>query len=185
MRKLHQLAQRLADLFDQYQVYRADWLEDWGNGLDVLRTSRQGSEPLPENLLWQPQLWRALLADVDENERNTSRAALHHRFLQHALTIPENERPAGLPARLIVFGISSLPQQSLEVLAVLGRWTHIFMCVHNPCEHDWSDIIADKDLLRAERIRQLRKPGMPQVIAEDELHQHAHPLLAACGKQGS
>ncbi len=184
MRKLHQLAQRLADLFDQYQVYRADWLEDWGNGLDVLRTSRQGSEPLPENLLWQPQLWRALLADVDENERNTSRAALHQRFLQHALTIPENERPAGLPARLIVFGISSLPQQSLEVLAVLGRWTHIFMCVHNPCEHDWSDIIADKDLLRAERIRQLRKPGMPQVIAEDELHQHAHPLLAAWGKQG-
>lgn len=184
MRKLHQLAQRLADLFDQYQVYRADWLEDWGNGQDVLRTSRQGSEPLPENLLWQPQLWRALLADVDENERNTSRAALHQRFLQHALTIPENERPAGLPARLIVFGISSLPQQSLEVLAVLGRWTHIFMCVHNPCEHDWSDIIADKDLLRAERIRQLRKPGMPQVIAEDELHQHAHPLLAAWGKQG-
>ncbi|AVF37311.1 exodeoxyribonuclease V subunit gamma [Rahnella sikkimica] len=184
MRKLHQLAQRLADLFDQYQVYRADWLEDWGNGLDVLRTSRKGSEPVPENLLWQPQLWRALLDDVPESERGTSRAALHQRFLQHAQTIPEDQRPAGLPARLIVFGISSLPQQSLEVLAVLGRWTHIFMCVHNPCEHDWSDIIADKDLLRAERARQQRKPGMPQVIAEGDLHQHAHPLLAAWGKQG-
>ena len=24
-----QLAQRLADLFDQYQVYRSDWLQDW------------------------------------------------------------------------------------------------------------------------------------------------------------
>lgn len=184
MRKLHQLAQRLADLFDQYQVYRADWLEDWGNGLDVLRTSRKGSEPLPENLLWQPQLWRALLADVPENERDTSRAALHQRFLQHAQTIPENQRPAGLPARLVVFGISSLPQQSLEVLAVLGRWTQVFMCVHNPCEHYWGNIIADKDLLRAERARQLRKPGMPEVIAEDALHQHAHPLLAAWGKQG-
>ncbi|MBU9832320.1 exodeoxyribonuclease V subunit gamma [Rahnella sp. FC061912-K] len=184
MRKLHQLAQRLADLFDQYQVYRADWLEDWGNGLDVLRTSRKGSEPLPENLLWQPQLWRALLADVPENQRNTSRAALHQRFLHHGQTLSEHQRPAGLPARLVVFGISSLPQQSLEVLAVLGRWTHIFMCVHNPCEHDWSDIIADKDLLRAERMRQQRKPGMPPVMNDDELHQHAHPLLAAWGKQG-
>ncbi|WP_162997933.1 exodeoxyribonuclease V subunit gamma [Rahnella sp. Larv3_ips] len=184
MRKLHQLAQRLADLFDQYQVYRADWLEDWGNGLDVLRTSRKGSDPLPENLLWQPQLWRALLADVPENQRNTSRAALHQRFLHHAQTLSEHQRPAGLPARLVVFGISSLPQQSLEVLAVLGRWTHIFMCVHNPCEHDWSDIIADKDLLRAERMRQQRKPGMPPVMNDDELHQHAHPLLAAWGKQG-
>lgn len=184
MRKLHQLAQRLADLFDQYQVYRADWLEDWGNGLDVLRTSRKGSDPLPENLLWQPQLWRALLADVPEDQRNTSRAALHQCFLHHAQTLSEHQRPAGLPARLVVFGISSLPQQSLEVLAVLGRWTHIFMCVHNPCEHDWSDIIADKDLLRAERMRQQRKPGMPPVMNDDELHQHAHPLLAAWGKQG-
>lgn len=184
MRKLHQLAQRLTDLFDQYQVYRADWLEDWGNGLDVLRTSRKGSDPLPENLLWQPQLWRALLADVPENQRNTSRAALHQRFLHHAQTLSEHQRPAGLPAHLVVFGISSLPQQSLEVLAVLGRWTHIFMCVHNPCEHDWSDIIADKDLLRAERMRQQRKPGMPPVMNDDELHQHAHPLLAAWGKQG-
>ncbi|MCP1327813.1 exodeoxyribonuclease V subunit gamma, partial [Halomonas sp. 707D4] len=28
-RKHYQLAERLADLFDQYQVYRADWLEAW------------------------------------------------------------------------------------------------------------------------------------------------------------
>jgi len=29
LRKRHQLAERLADLFDQYQVYRADWLAAW------------------------------------------------------------------------------------------------------------------------------------------------------------
>jgi exodeoxyribonuclease V gamma subunit len=29
LRKRYQLAERLSDLFDQYQVYRADWLEDW------------------------------------------------------------------------------------------------------------------------------------------------------------
>ncbi|PMZ49684.1 hypothetical protein C1X25_31220, partial [Pseudomonas sp. GW247-3R2A] len=27
LRKRYQLSERLADLFDQYQVYRADWLE--------------------------------------------------------------------------------------------------------------------------------------------------------------
>jgi exodeoxyribonuclease V gamma subunit len=32
LRKRYQLAERLADLFDQYQVYRADWLEDWADG---------------------------------------------------------------------------------------------------------------------------------------------------------
>ncbi len=36
-RKRHQLAERLADLFDAYQVYRADWLADWERGDDRLR----------------------------------------------------------------------------------------------------------------------------------------------------
>ena len=39
LRRLHQLAAQLADLFDQYQVYRADWLEDWAHGHDRLRDS--------------------------------------------------------------------------------------------------------------------------------------------------
>jgi len=46
LRKRHQLAERLADLFDQYQVYRADWLADWAEGRDQLRTSRDGARPL-------------------------------------------------------------------------------------------------------------------------------------------
>ncbi|HBM29028.1 MAG TPA: exodeoxyribonuclease V subunit gamma, partial [Halomonas sp.] len=39
-RKHYQLAERLADLFDQYQVYRADWLDAWANCHDVLITAR-------------------------------------------------------------------------------------------------------------------------------------------------
>ena len=34
-RKHYQLAERLADLFDQYQVYRADRLDAWANGHDA------------------------------------------------------------------------------------------------------------------------------------------------------
>ena len=37
-RRAYQLAAQLADVLDGYQNYRADWLEDWGNGLDQLRT---------------------------------------------------------------------------------------------------------------------------------------------------
>ena len=35
--RLLQLASRLADLYDQYQIYRPDWLQDWAQGRDVLR----------------------------------------------------------------------------------------------------------------------------------------------------
>ncbi len=211
-RKRFQLAERLADLFDQYQVYRADWLAAWAAGEDVLIDARGKSSPLPTEQRWQASLWRALLADlawdgqpVGKREPNAafstapsntgtgagagglhyaSRAAVHEAFLARAAAWPPGERPPGLPRRLLVFGISSLPRQSLEVLATLGRWTQILLCVHNPCEHYWADIVADQDLLRAEHRRQRRRAGMPAAVAPENLHQHAHPLLAAWGKQG-
>ena len=183
LRKRHQLAERLADLFDQYQVYRADWLADWGAGRDETVTSRGGRQAVADELRWQPRLWRALLDDVGPQGAAGSRAAVHQRFLAAAHAWA-GERPAGLPRRVVVFGISSLPQQSLEVLAALARWSQVLMCVHNPCAHDWSHIVADKDLLRAERLRQRRRAGSEGAIADDSLHQHAQPLLAAWGKQG-
>ena len=184
MRKRWQLAQRLADLFDQYQVYRADWLADWAAGEDMLVTSRQGRQPVPPALAWQPRLWRALLDDVGVAPAETSRAAVHRRFLAAAEGWSAGDPPAGLPRRLIVFGISSLPQQALEVLAALSRWVQVLMCVHNPSEHDWSHIVADKDLLGAGRQRQRRRDGSQAEVPEDQLHLHAQPLLAAWGKQG-
>lgn len=63
-RKHYQLAERLADLFDQYQVYRADWLDAWANGHDVLITARGEHRPLEEHQRWQPALWRILRDDV-------------------------------------------------------------------------------------------------------------------------
>jgi len=57
--KLFQLAQQIADLFDQYQVYRADWLDDWEHGRDVLRDDlRTRHESLPASQRWQAKLWR-------------------------------------------------------------------------------------------------------------------------------
>ncbi|WP_164662963.1 exodeoxyribonuclease V subunit gamma, partial [Pseudomonas viridiflava] len=81
-------------------------------------------------------------------------------------------------------GISSLPAQALEALAGLARFSQVLLCVHNPCRHHWADIVADKDLLRHQYKRQSRKTGMPMVLDPEALHQHAHPLLAAWGKQG-
>ncbi|CAM3594152.1 RecBCD enzyme subunit RecC [Bordetella sputigena] len=195
-RKRYQLAERLADVFDQYQVYRADWLAAWAAGHDTL--PRDGAADLggmrtelPASQRWQAALWRAVLDDVKAMDApigvapsSDGRAAVHGAFLRRADALPDDAAVPGLPRRLIVFGISTLPRQSLEVLAVLSRWTQVLMCVNNPCEHYWADIIEGKDLLRAAQARQRRRPGGPERIGEDELHLHAHPLLAAWGKQG-
>jgi exodeoxyribonuclease V gamma subunit len=182
MRKRYQLAQRLADLFDQYQVYRADWLEDWAKGAFQLRSARGQAAPLAEANRWQAALWQRLLEDVGSEGMAQSRAGVHNRYMDVINTA--EAVPPGLPKRVIVFGISSLPAQVLHALAGLARFTQVLLCVHNPCRHHWADIVADKDLLRREYRRQQRKAGMPLEIDAQSLHQHAHPLLAAWGKQG-
>lgn len=181
-RKRHQLAECLADLLDQYQVYRSDWLRDWALGQDQLRDAHGVPAPLPPEQAWQAALWRAVLADVPAEHRQTSRALLHERFI--AALEQAASRPAGLPRRIIVFGISSLPQQMLRALAALGRFCQVLLCVHNPCQFYWADIIEHKELLKAERRRHSPKPAMPVALKDEDLHLHANPLLAAWGKQG-
>jgi exodeoxyribonuclease V gamma subunit len=180
--RLFQLARQVADLFDQYQVYRADWLDDWAHRRDVLRDPHGQRLPLPTTQRWQARLWRALLDDVDPTQRDSHRAAVHRAFLDRAATM--ETRPPGLPRRIVVFGISSLPQQTLEALTALGRVCQVFLLVTNPCRHYWADIIEDRELLKADRHRHAAKPGAPETPAYEALHLHANPLLAAWGKQG-
>lgn len=185
IRKRYQLAERLADLFDQYQVYRADWLTDWAAGRDQLRDARDQRQPLPAEQQWQAALWRALREDVVAAgaDVHSSRATIHQAFLDRLAHCPADERPGAIPQRVIVFGISSLPRQALEALAALSQWTQILVCVHNPCENYWADIIAGQELFRAQRRQPLRA-GRPAVLDAVAIDQHAQPLLATWGKQG-
>ncbi|EMS77965.1 exodeoxyribonuclease V subunit gamma [Desulfotignum phosphitoxidans] len=182
-RKRSQLAVHLADLYDQYQVYRADWLGDWAQGVD--RLARVAGQPVPlgEEQQWQAELWRRIKADVPEEYRTIGRSDLHHRFLEKAGTF-NGPRPNELPPRVIVFGISSLPRQVLETLHAVSSLCQVLLFVHNPCRHFWADIIEDRELLRIEHARHKAKATMPEPLDPELLHQHANPLLAAWGKQG-
>src|SRR5471032_3273312 len=178
-----QLAERLADLFDQYQVYRADWLDDWAQGRDQLRNARNEAHPLPEDQRWQGQLWRAVIADVEPHERELGRATVHTEFVRASAA---GEEPLGrLPRRIVIFGVSALPYQSLQALASLSRYTQVLLAVPNPCQFYWGDIIEGRELLRtAHRRQQLRNGQDLGAIPLEELHAHSHPLLASWGRQG-
>lgn len=184
-RRRYQLAERLADLYDQYQVYRADWLADWAQGLDQVRLSRGGTQPLPPHQRWQAALWRALLSDLRADGLATagSRALVHPQFFQAVSEL--RDRPSALPRRVVIFGLSALPAQALEVLAAIAPWCQVILVVLNPCQYYWGDIVEDRDLLRQAYRRQAQKPGMPEGgLGAEDWHQHAHPLLAAWGRQG-
>jgi exodeoxyribonuclease V gamma subunit len=178
-----QLAERLADLFDQYQVYRADWLSDWAAGRDQLRRPNGEVAPLPPDQLWQAQLWRAVHDSLPQAQRESGRATVHELFVREALS---GAAPAGrLPRRVVLFGMSALPYQTLEAVAALARHTQVLLAVPNPCQFYWGDIIEGRELLRAAHRRQQPRAGVDlSTIPIEELHVHSHPLLASWGRQG-
>jgi exodeoxyribonuclease V gamma subunit len=178
-----QLAERLADLFDQYQVYRADWLEDWAAGRDQLRNARGEAQPLAPDQRWQAALWRAVAASVPEAERGLGRASVHAAFVQ---AVQRGDLPLGrLPRRIVLFGVSALPYQTLQAMASLARFTQVVIAVPNPCRYYWGDIIEGRDLLRAARHRHAaRKEIDLAALPLEALHAHSHPLLASWGRQG-
>jgi exodeoxyribonuclease V gamma subunit len=102
------LARRIAEVFDDYALYRPELVRRW----------EAGAEPAD----WQAQLWRALIA---------RRGALHGAALveraseQLARADPDAAR---LPERVCVFGLSSLPPLYLSALRALAerREVHVF-----------------------------------------------------------
>jgi exodeoxyribonuclease V gamma subunit len=181
--RLLQLASRLADLFDQYQIYRPDWLQDWAEGRDVCRTVGM-PVPLQSDQAWQAELWRRVLATLSDSERAATRPALHHRVLAH---LRAGHRPVQPVARRVsVFGMSHMPLQLLELLAALADHSQVLLAVPNPCRHHWGDIMDGREWLRSAHQRQ-RQKNKDRVLADTplaQMHLHAPTLLAAWGRQG-
>ena len=178
-----QLAQRLADLFDQYQVYRADWLAAWAAGRDELPRAQGGANPVPDDQRWQPALWRALLNELAEGEAERIRPRLHQRVLAR---LADGSAPATpLPRRVVLFGMTHVPLPTLQALAALAPHSQVLLAIPNPCRFHWADIIDGRELLRAERRRLPLKGGTElATLPLAQMHAHAHPLLAAWGRQG-
>lgn len=192
-RKLYQLALQVADVLDGYQNYRANWLADWADGAigkDILRAHDGTACALEEAHAWQAQLWRDIRGDVGVALADSSRASVHAKFMaslktQVTQSKATGQRPVGLPPRLVVFGISSLPMQTVEALAELGQVCQVLMLVQNPCQHYWGDIVEGHDQLRKTvRRRQKVKPARLNSTGKADLHTDTHPLLASWGKQG-
>ncbi len=153
--KRYQLALRIADLFDRYTVYRPEMVLDWEQG------GRSGGE----HGAWQAELWRTLVERYGPGHR----AGRWRRFLDRV----RRERPPGLPARLHVFGVSTLPRFHLEVLAAVARWIPVNLFVLNPCQEYWGDIVPDRVISRRERLER----------SAEHLEQ-GHRLLASLGRTG-
>jgi exodeoxyribonuclease V gamma subunit len=153
--KSFQLSERLANLFDQYLLYRPDMIRRWENG---------------EENHWQARLWRDLAKEMDVPHRARLREEFLNRVRNRSLEAEE------LPERISLFGISTLPPFHMEVFAGLSEIIEVNLFLMNPCRHYWADIVSGR-----EREWITGKGGGD----EESLHlEEGNPLLASMGTQG-
>lgn len=176
-----QLARKLADLYDQYQIYRNDWLDAWADGQAVLIDAGGKPTPLPQDQRWQAVLWREILAELSDEERASIRPQVQRAMLQ---ALDAAARSATLPRRVVLFGASHLPGATLDALVALSRHVQILVALPNPCRYHWADIIEGRELLRDTPARRPLRADNLAAIGLEAMHAHAHPLLAAWGRQG-
>ncbi|MDP0098260.1 exodeoxyribonuclease V subunit gamma [Glaesserella parasuis] len=190
--KQYQLAEKIADLFDQYLVYRPQWLVLWEKGQsqevvdEIMRAvsfKQKNAKEIATNVAWQSILWNALVADIkqdsDEAIFNTShRAYLQQRYFDKLDNLTATEK-ARLPKRIFMFGISSLPHSQLAVLKKLSEHCNVHLFFTNPSMEYWANDREDKVL---------EKLALKDNLSEAELaelfEKQGNPLLTVWGKQG-
>ncbi len=130
--KRFQLAEKLANLFDQYLVYRPDMIRAW----------EQGSSVETDVEAWQSHLWR-LLRQQDPQPHRTE---LIGRLLQQLHNNPKNLQ--NLPKRIFIFALSAMSPQYMKVLQALGLHLEVHIFILNPCRHYWGDIRSKKEQIK-------------------------------------
>ena len=151
----YMLAGSLADVFDQYLVYRPDWIKSWQAGKTPpdLADSSAAS--------WQAALWRQL----------ASSSPLPHRVeLWRRLNEYLDTQHPKLPGRYCVFGIAALAPVYLDLLQRLAKHSDVHIFALNPSAGYWGDVLPPEDILNLTQDTGLSASG--------------HPLLAVLGKQG-
>jgi exodeoxyribonuclease V gamma subunit len=151
------LAARLAEVLDQYVVYRPDMIREWEDGRDES---------------WQAVLWRAIIDHHGRGHVGARIAALVAAL--HRETGPIR----GFPERISVFGISALPPLYLETFAAIARRIAVHFFILSPSAEYWSDIRSQREI-----VRELLKKGgeLDEAALGLEI---GNPLLASLGRVG-
>ncbi len=156
--KLFQISVKIADLFDQYLVFRPDMIFKWENGRDDH---------------WQAQLWRKLSSGKEKMHRAWLRKALMEKLkkLPHEID--------NFPSRISIFGISYLPLFHLEAFVEISRVAQVNLFLMNPCKGYWADIVSPREIKTLRRKYTKSKDIMEELYLEK-----GNRLLASMGTLG-
>ena len=120
----YELARRIANVFDQYVVFRPEMILGWDAG---------------EGKNWQEILWR----ELQKVAPGQHQAALGLRLvnaLRQGATVPE---------RVSIFGVSTLPPFYISLIGEISVRCPVHLFVMEPTPHWWGDIRLKREKAKA------------------------------------
>ena len=131
------LATRLANLLDQYMVYRPNLIRQW----------RQG-----ESLDWQGRLWRDLCKSIPEDDP----ALRREQFLQSP---PVDRRQSPI----CFFALGLLPPEYLRVIHAAAQSREVHLFILQPTDLEWTDLLTIREEARLESAGEVT--GHPLLVS--------------------
>ncbi len=164
--RIYELADQLADIYDQYQVYRMDWIEEWSNDkvdsntytnwINHLPSLNNQKKLDPKEFKWQAKLWhdyiRQNYTEVPNVEQQPTQYSSTYadydrtKALRRIIEVLNNAEVGTfknvLPQRLMVYGVTSLAPVLYDIFLALSRHIDVHYMFTNPCCEYWGDLQA-------------------------------------------
>lgn len=154
------LAEKIADLFDQYQIYRQEIIQQWNN-----------ADPNDKNIDWQAWLW---INAKNKASKSLPDKTVVSEFILNEIKNPEHfEKIKHEMPHVFLFGLSIITKYHIAILYELSKITDISLYILNPApDIYWQDDKTEKDLAiwRSKKIKNTES----QIIG--------NPLLNGWGK---
>ena len=137
----------LADLFDQYQIYRREMIQKWNSGKSVYEDSTEK---------WQKDLWNLLKKDIGKEDRVELLERLKREFENNDELKSKIKEKFG---ELHLFGFSFFTPYHLEfLLRYIAKFIDVNLYLFNPAPDVWwYDLMSEKKILSAEKWKRFSK----------------------------
>ncbi len=162
-RRRFQLAEQLADLYEQYLMFRPEWIEQWEQ------------EPAQH---WQAAIWKRLVA-----------ADANHPLRLMRQAIANIQKPAlPLPDHFFIFGLNALAPIWLDFLTAITEQTStdIHLLYLNPSAEHWDALQSEKQQIK-QLVRENAQPRAAWLQDNEDgfwTSEAGNPLLTSLGQQG-
>lgn len=129
------LAEKVADLFDQYQIYRTDYIESWNQAPLKATNSEE----------WQKYLW--VRAKALAGHQMADKTQQGRFIIEQLMQSGELDDLVTLMPEVHLFGISITTSYHLRVLEALAQHINVTFYIQNPAPTQyWLDTVSEKQL---------------------------------------